>query len=184
MGAKTLRMAEPPESVSTGNGKELGGLQARGFPSVTPTNESPSSPSTSETEKPALSSVRPDSPKVKEISHSHTAARGDVFGLLGDPRKCHAKRQAIDIVSDMLQILSEDTTKPPSVLWGMHDNWRVLASSLDFLVSRGIVSKEEVGGRTVYRPTEEGRAELKLFDSLRTVTANVPSAVRPQSPHA
>ena len=47
-------------------------------------------------------------------------------------------------------------------------SWRVLSAYLDFLMKRGLIEKEEQGGkRSTYVLTAKGRSILQLYDGLR-----------------
>jgi predicted transcriptional regulator len=96
---------------------------------------------------------------------------GDIFGFLGDPRKSHARRSGMEIVCDVLQVLSDGSFKPTHILSKANVSWQVLTSSLDFLVKNGMVTEVRDEERTVYTLTESGKAILQLYDALKSAMA-------------
>jgi len=74
----------------------------------------------------------------------------------------------MEMVCDILGVVSEGPTKPTHILYRANMSWRVLSSYLDFLLKRGLLEKEEQGGkRSVYTLTTKGRSILQLYDGLR-----------------
>ncbi|MGD0146616.1 MAG: winged helix-turn-helix domain-containing protein [Nitrososphaerales archaeon] len=78
------------------------------------------------------------------------------------------RRSPMEMVCDILGVVSEGPTKPTHILYRANMSWRVLSSYLDFLLKRGLLEKEEQGGkRSVYTLTTKGRSILQLYDGLR-----------------
>ena len=78
------------------------------------------------------------------------------------------RRSPMEMVCDILGVVSEGPTKPTHILYRANMSWRVLSSYLDFLLKRGLVEKEDHGGkRSTYILTSKGRSILQLYDGLR-----------------
>jgi predicted transcriptional regulator len=78
------------------------------------------------------------------------------------------RRSPMEMVCDILGVVSEGPTKPTHILYKANMSWRVLSSYLDFLLKRGLIEKEEQGGkRSVYTLTVKGKSILQLYDGLR-----------------
>jgi predicted transcriptional regulator len=78
------------------------------------------------------------------------------------------RRSPMEMVCDILGVVSEGPTKPTHILYRANMSWRVLSSYLDFLLKRGLIEKEDQGGkRSVYTLTKKGRSILQLYDGLR-----------------
>jgi predicted transcriptional regulator len=92
----------------------------------------------------------------------------DAFGL-PDEAASQVRRSPMEMVCDILAVVSEGPTKPTHILYKANMSWKVLSSYLNFLTSRGMVEKEdqEGGKRSTYRLTVKGRQVLKLYEGLR-----------------
>jgi predicted transcriptional regulator len=90
------------------------------------------------------------------------------FGGPGDAVS-QVRRSPMEMVCDILKVVSEGPTKPTHILYKANMSWKVLSSYLDFLISSGMLDKEdqEGGKRSVYRLTVKGRKVLRLYDGLR-----------------
>jgi predicted transcriptional regulator len=78
------------------------------------------------------------------------------------------RRSPMEMVCDVLGVVSEGPTKPTHILYRANMSWKVLSSYLDFLQKRGLIEREDQGGkRCVYRLTAKGRSILQLYDGLR-----------------
>jgi len=78
------------------------------------------------------------------------------------------RRSPMEMVCDILGVVSEGPTKPTHILYKANMSWRVLSSYLDFLLKRGLIEKEDQGGkRCVYTLTVKGKSILQLYDGLR-----------------
>jgi predicted transcriptional regulator len=85
----------------------------------------------------------------------------------GDPLE-QVRRSPMEMVCDILGVVSEGPTKPTHILYKANMSWRVLSSYLDFLLKRGLIEKEDQGEkRVVYTLTARGRSILQLYDGLR-----------------
>jgi predicted transcriptional regulator len=78
------------------------------------------------------------------------------------------RRSPIEMVCDVLGVLSDGPKRPTHILYKANMSWRVLSSYLDYLVEKGMVEKDnDEGKRMVYRLTERGRSILDRYDDLR-----------------
>ena len=75
----------------------------------------------------------------------------------------------MEMVCDILQVVSAGPTKPTHILYKANMSWKVLSSYLDFLISNGMLDKEdqEGGKRSTYRLTSKGKNILRLYDGLK-----------------
>lgn len=80
----------------------------------------------------------------------------------------------MEMVCDILGVLSEGPTKPTHILYKANMSWKVLAAYLDYLIRKGLVEKEEQGDkRSTYKLTDRGKSILQLYDGLkRSLTGN------------
>ena len=78
------------------------------------------------------------------------------------------RRSPLEMVCDILGVVSEGPTKPTHILYKANMSWKVLSSYLDYLLRRGLIDREDQGGkRSTYVLTQKGRAILQLYDGLR-----------------
>ena len=75
----------------------------------------------------------------------------------------------MEMVCDILAVVSTGPTKPTHILYKANMSWKVLSSYLNFLTSRGMVEREddEGGKRSVYRLTQKGKQILQLYEGLK-----------------
>jgi predicted transcriptional regulator len=75
----------------------------------------------------------------------------------------------MEMVCDVLKVVSAGPTKPTHILYKANMSWKVLSSYLDFLTSSGMLDKEdqEGGKRSTYRLTLKGRNVLRLYEGLK-----------------
>ncbi|MDA4123935.1 MAG: hypothetical protein OK438_00600 [Thaumarchaeota archaeon] len=89
------------------------------------------------------------------------------FGLPGETLG-QARRSPMEMVCDILGVLSEGPTKPTHILYKANMSWKVLAAYLDYLLGKGLIEKEEQGGkRSTYKLTGRGKSILQVYDGLR-----------------
>jgi predicted transcriptional regulator len=79
-----------------------------------------------------------------------------------------ARRSPMEMVCDILDVVSEGPTKPTHILYKANMSWKVLAVYLEYLIGRGLVDKEEQGGkRSTYTLTLKGKSILELYNDLK-----------------
>ncbi len=90
------------------------------------------------------------------------------FGVPGDAVS-QVRRSPMEMICDILKVVSDGPTKPTHILYKANMSWKVLSAYLDFLMSGGMLDKEdqEGGKRSIYRLTLKGRKVLRLYDGLR-----------------
>ena len=78
------------------------------------------------------------------------------------------RRSPLEMVCDILGVVSEGPTKPTHILYRANMSWKVLSTYLEYLIERGLIAKEDQGGkRSTYILTTKGRSILQLYDGLR-----------------
>ena len=93
---------------------------------------------------------------------------GHGFGVPGDSIS-QVRRSPMEMICDILKVVSAGPTKPTHILYKANMSWKVLSSYLDFLTASGMLDKEdqEGGKRSTYRLTTKGRKVLSLYDGLK-----------------
>ncbi len=89
---------------------------------------------------------------------------------LGNPMDAgQVRRSPMEMVCDILKVVSVGPTKPTHILYKANMSWKVLSSYLDFLTSSGMLDKagQEGGKRSTYTLTLKGKRVLSLYDGLR-----------------
>jgi predicted transcriptional regulator len=91
----------------------------------------------------------------------------NTFGL--QELDAQVRRSPMEMVCDILAVVSQGPTKPTHILYKANMSWKVLTSYLSYLTRSGMVEKEdeEGGKRSTYRLTLKGRQILKLYQGLR-----------------
>ncbi|MDG6910196.1 MAG: hypothetical protein JRN08_07480, partial [Nitrososphaerota archaeon] len=104
----------------------------------------------------------------------------------------HGRRSKLDIVGDVLRVVSEGAEKPTNVMFRANLTWPLTVAYLELLLRHKMLGAEESEGKLLYRVTpkgsgllrsfiemEEGAAELELdrFDSA--MVSKVISKARP-----
>jgi predicted transcriptional regulator len=74
----------------------------------------------------------------------------------------------MEMVCDILGVLSQGPTKPTQILYKANMSWKVLSSHLEYLHTQGLVEKVGQGGRRVeYTLTQRGRFILQMYEKLK-----------------
>jgi predicted transcriptional regulator len=79
------------------------------------------------------------------------------------------RRSPMEMICDILKVVSGGPTKPTHILYKANMSWKVLSSYLDYLTSSGMLDKEDVEGgkRSTYTLTVKGKRVLRLYDGLK-----------------
>ncbi len=90
------------------------------------------------------------------------------FGPAGEI-VAQVRRSPMEMVCDILKVVSGGPTKPTHILYKANMSWKVLSAYLDYLTSHGMLDKEDQDGgkRSIYQLTLKGRRILRLYDGLR-----------------
>lgn len=90
------------------------------------------------------------------------------FGVPGDAASA-VRRSPMEMVCDILKVVSGGPTKPTHILYKANMSWKVLSAYLEFLTSSGMLEREneEGGKRSTYQLTQKGRKILRLYDGLK-----------------
>ncbi len=93
---------------------------------------------------------------------------GTGFGKAAD-LSGQVRRSPMEMVCDILAVVSGGPTKPTHILYKANMSWKVLSSYLDFLTTKGMLDREEQenGKRSTYTLTVKGRQILRLYEGLR-----------------
>jgi predicted transcriptional regulator len=86
------------------------------------------------------------------------------------------RRSSVDMVCDILRVLSEGQSKPTWILQRANMNWNVLTGDLDYLCVRGMVEKVGQRKRVEYRLTSKGRSILEMYETLKSSLTGVANA--------
>ncbi len=75
----------------------------------------------------------------------------------------------MDMVCDILNVVSGGPTKPTHILYKANMSWKVLSAYLEYLTSSGMLDKsdQEGGKRSIYALTAKGRNILRLYEGLK-----------------
>ncbi|HEV2138978.1 MAG TPA: winged helix-turn-helix domain-containing protein [Nitrososphaerales archaeon] len=94
--------------------------------------------------------------------------QGSGFGMAADAAG-QIRRSPMEMVCDILAVVSGGPTKPTHILYKANMSWKVLSSYLDFLTGSGMLDKEEQEGgkRSTYRLTTKGKQILRLYEGLK-----------------
>jgi predicted transcriptional regulator len=89
------------------------------------------------------------------------------FGLPGE-QAGRVRRSPLEMVCDILGVMSQGPMKPTHILYKANMSWKVLSSYLEFLTVKGLIQrKEEEGGeRSLYSLTLKGESILRLYVGL------------------
>jgi predicted transcriptional regulator len=98
------------------------------------------------------------------VSDTQSGGFGNLVDVSGQ-----ARRSPMEMVCDVLKVISSGPTKPTHILYKANMSWKVLSSYLDFLMLGGMIEKEDADGgkRSVYNLTIKGRRILRLYEGLR-----------------
>ncbi len=79
------------------------------------------------------------------------------------------RRSPMEMVCDILKVVSVGPTKPTHILYKANMSWKVLSSYLEYLTTSGMLDKsdQEGGKRSIYTLTGKGRKILSLYDGLK-----------------
>lgn len=78
------------------------------------------------------------------------------------------RRSSLEMVCDVLGVLSLGSTKPTWILQKANMSWKVLSSHLEYLYSRGLVAREAQRGKRVeYKLTQKGQTVLRMYEDLK-----------------
>ena len=79
------------------------------------------------------------------------------------------RRSPMEMVCDILKVVSVGPTKPTHILYKANMSWKVLSSYLNYLTSSGMMDRadQEGGKRCTYTLTLKGRRILSLYDGLK-----------------
>ena len=78
----------------------------------------------------------------------------------------------MEIMCDVLEVVSSGTERPTHIINRANISWRVLNNCLRNLISKELVSKVNDGKRDIYQLTEQGYSVLHQYKDLRSRLLN------------
>ena len=85
----------------------------------------------------------------------------------------HGRRSKLDIVGDILRVVSHGAEKPTNVMFRANLTWPLTVAYIELLLRHRMLSTEEGGGRAVYRVTPKGSELLRSFIEMEEGTAEL-----------
>ncbi|MDG6976134.1 MAG: hypothetical protein JRN27_08600, partial [Nitrososphaerota archaeon] len=85
----------------------------------------------------------------------------------------HGRRSKLDIVGDILRVVSDGAEKPTNVMFRANLTWPLTVAYIELLLRHRMLSTEEGGGRAVYRVTPKGSELLRSFIEMEEGTAEL-----------
>lgn len=83
------------------------------------------------------------------------------------------RRSKLEIYLDVLWVIKSGTNKPTRIMYGANLSWKPLQKILGSMVSQGLITEIESGGRgdkrttKVYRMTQKGENVLQYFSKAK-----------------
>lgn len=81
------------------------------------------------------------------------------------------RRSRLDIVCEILRVISEGTDKPTRIIQKANLSWKGLLLYLEALTRNQLVSRRMEGSRAIYMLTTKGVSVLELYTKLREEVA-------------
>ncbi|MDG6902915.1 MAG: hypothetical protein JRM80_13280 [Nitrososphaerota archaeon] len=88
-------------------------------------------------------------------------------------RPGHGRRSKLDIVGDVLRVVSEGSERPTNVMFRANLTWPLTLAYIELLLRHKLLSTEEVGSKSVYRITPKGSELLRSFVRLEEDAAEL-----------
>lgn len=82
-------------------------------------------------------------------------------------RKVHERRSKLEVLLDIMDVVSEGNTGPTKIMYQSNISWQTLQESLDILLSNGLLFEGSDNLRKFYRLTEKGFRVLNQYRGLR-----------------
>jgi len=84
-----------------------------------------------------------------------------------EPQAQAARRSTMEVLCDILEVVSGGMERPTHIIYRANISWRVLNNCLRTLMAKGLVVKANDGKRDVYQLTDNGYSVLALYRDLR-----------------
>jgi predicted transcriptional regulator len=84
------------------------------------------------------------------------------------PPVLQGRRSAMEIMCDVLDVVSTGKERPTHIIYKANISWKVLTGCLQTLISNELITKANDGKRDVYRLTEKGYSVLNLYRELKS----------------
>ena len=93
------------------------------------------------------------------------------FRTVGRPG--HGRRSRLDIVGDVLRVISEGAEKPTNVMFRANLTWPLTVAYLEALVRHGMVRADAEGSKVEYHVTPKGTGLLRSFIETEEAAAEL-----------
>ena len=100
--------------------------------------------------------------------------------LQSESRASKARRSTMEMMCDILEVVSSGTAKPTQILLKANLSWKVMNECMDMLLKDNLLSRVSDGKRETYRLTEKGHSVLGLYRELRVMLLKDYGACSPQ----
>jgi predicted transcriptional regulator len=105
-------------------------------------------------------------------------------GSPGDIAAQGTRRSPMEMVCDILGVLSQGPAKPTHILQRANMSWKVLSSHLEYLYGNGFVERVEQGEKRIeYKLTQKGRVILQMYEDLRLSLSGASGFYPNEVPH-
>ena len=88
-------------------------------------------------------------------------------------RPGHGRRSKLDIVGDVLRVVSEGAEKPTNIMFKANLTWPLALAYLEVLVRHAMVKADASGGKVSYHITPKGMALLRSFMETEEAAAEL-----------
>ena len=105
------------------------------------------------------------------LPRSRGSARKMEFRTVGRPS--HGRRSKLDIVGDVLRVISEGTEKPTNIMFKANLTWPLTIAYLETLMRHDMVKADVVGTKLAYQVTPKGSALLRSFIETEEAAAEL-----------
>lgn len=85
----------------------------------------------------------------------------------------HGRRSKLDIVGDILRVISEGAEKPTNIMFRANLTWPLTVAYVEVLLRHDMIRMEDDGSRFVYRVAPKGIALLKSFIQTEEAAAEL-----------
>jgi predicted transcriptional regulator len=84
-----------------------------------------------------------------------------------DARSAQSRRSSLEIMGDILDVVSSGTERPTHIIYRANISWKVLNGCLRTLITNELITKTSDGKREVYKLTDKGYSVLNLYRELK-----------------
>lgn len=88
-------------------------------------------------------------------------------------RPGHGRRSKLDIVGDILRVISEGAEKPTNIMFKANLTWPLTLAYIETLMRHDMLRAEAVGSKLAYHVTPKGNALLRSFMETEEAAAEL-----------